>query len=54
MVSCAVCSHRNATEARMKPLTTHEEFCLKNASHFVVARGRIPTTRTRDQFATLP
>ena len=30
----------------MKPLTTHEEFCLKNAAHFVVARGRTPSTRT--------
>jgi hypothetical protein len=29
----------------MKPLTTHEEFCLKNAAHFVAAR---------EQFATLP
>ena len=38
----------------MKPLTTHEEFCLKNAVHFVAARGRTPATRTREQFATLP
>ncbi len=38
----------------MKPLTTHEEFCLKNAAHFVAARGRTPATRTREQFATLP
>ena len=37
----------------MKPLTTHEEFCLKNAAHFVAARGRTPSTRTRQQFATL-
>ena len=37
-----------------KPLTNHEEFCLKNAAHFVAARGRTPTTRTREQFATLP
>jgi len=37
----------------MKPLTTHEEFCLKNAAHFVAARGRTPSTRTRHQFATL-
>lgn len=37
-----------------KPLTTHEEFCLKNAAHFVAARGRTPATRTREQFATLP
>jgi hypothetical protein len=29
----------------MKPLTTHEEFCLKNAAHFVAARGRTPATR---------
>jgi hypothetical protein len=36
----------------MKPLTTHEEFCLKNAAHFVAARGRTPATRTREQFAT--
>ncbi len=36
----------------MKPLTTHEEFCLQNAAHFVVARGRTPATRTRAQFAT--
>ena len=40
----------------MKPLTTHEEFCLKNAvhfvaAHFVAARGRTPATRTRQQFA---
>ena len=54
MVSAAVCTHRNATEARMKPQTTHEEFCLKYAAHFVAARGRTPTTRTREQFATLP
>ena len=33
----------------MKPLTSHEEFCLKNAAHFVAARGR-----TRAQFVTLP
>ena len=38
----------------MKPLTTHEEFCLKNAAHFVAARGRTPATRTLQQFATLP
>ena len=38
----------------MKPLTTHEEFCLKNAAHFVADRGRTPATRTRQQFATLP
>ena len=38
----------------MKPLTTHEEFCLKNAAHFVAARGRTPRDRTRQQFATLP
>ena len=38
----------------MKPLTTHEEFCLKNAARFVAARGRTPATRTREQFATLP
>jgi len=37
-----------------KPLTNHEEFCLKNAAHFVAARGRTPATRTREQFATLP
>ncbi|MDT8854950.1 hypothetical protein RNZ50_07945 [Paracoccaceae bacterium Fryx2] len=37
-----------------KPLTNHEEFCLKNAAHFVAARGRTPATRTRAQFATLP
>ena len=54
MVSAAVCTHRNALETRMKPLTTHEEFCRKNAAHFVVARGRTPATRTREQFATLP
>jgi hypothetical protein len=50
----ADCSHRNATEIAMKPLTNHEEFCLKNAAHFVAARGRTPATRTREQFATLP
>ena len=38
----------------MKPLTTHEEFCLKNAAHFVAARGRTPATRTREQFAMVP
>ena len=38
----------------MKTLTTYEEFCLKNAAHFVAARGRTPSTRTRAQFATLP
>ena len=54
MVSAAVCTHRNALEAPMKPLTTHEEFCLKNAAHFVAARCRTPSTRTRQQFATLP
>ncbi len=58
MVSAAVCTHCNAPEIAMKtatkPLTTHEEFCLKNAAHFVAARGRTPTTRTREQFATLP
>ena len=54
MVSAAVCSHRNATETAMKPLTTHEEFCLKYATHFVAARGRTPVIRTREQFATLP
>jgi hypothetical protein len=54
LVSTAVCSHRNATETAMKPLTTHEEFCLKYAAHFVAARGRTPATRTREQFATLP
>ena len=34
-------------ETAMKPLTTHEEFCLKHAAHFVA-------TRTRERFATLP
>ena len=48
MTSRAVCSHCNATETAMKPLTTHEEFCLKNAAHFVAARGRTPATRTRE------
>ena len=38
----------------MKPLTTHEEFCLKNAAHFVAARGRPPVCPNRRQFATLP
>jgi hypothetical protein len=38
----------------MKPLKNYEEFCLKNAAHFVAARGRTPTTRTHEQFATLP
>ena len=38
----------------MKPLTTHEEFCLKIAAHFVAARGRTPATRTRQQFTALP
>ena len=38
----------------MKPLRTLEEFCLKNAAHFVAARGRTPPIRIRQQFATLP
>ena len=38
----------------MKPLKTYEEFCLKNAVHFIATRGRTPATRTREQFATLP
>ncbi len=38
----------------MKPPTTHEEFCLKNAAHFVAVRGRTPRDRTRQQFATSP
>ena len=58
MVSAAVCTHCNALEIAMrtatKRLTTHEEFCLKNAAHFVAARRRRPATRTRQQFATLP
>ena len=54
MVSTAVSSHRNATETAMKPLTIHEEFCLRNAAHFVAARGRTPRDRTRQQFETLP
>ena len=54
MTSCAVCSHCNATESATKPLKNHEEFCLKNAAHFVAARGRTPVSRTREQFATLP
>ncbi len=54
MVSTAVCSHRNAPEAPMKPLTTYEAFCLQNAAHFVAARGRTPATLTRQKFATLP
>jgi hypothetical protein len=52
LVSAAVCSHRNALEiamkTAMKPLTTHEEFCLTHAAHFVAARGRTPATRTRE------
>jgi len=31
----------------MKPRTTHEEFCLKNAAHFVAARGRTLTQRLK-------
>jgi len=58
LVPAAVCTHCNALEiamkTAMKPLTTHEEFCLKNAAHFVAARGRTPRDRTRQQFATLP
>ena len=38
----------------MKPQTTFETFCLKNAAHFVAARGRTPRDRTRQKFATLP
>ena len=38
----------------MKPLTSYEAFCLKNAAHFVAARGRTPRDRTRQQFRTLP
>ena len=52
MTPCAVYTHRNATETAMKSLTTHEEFCLKNAAHFIAARGRTPRDRTRQQFAT--
>ena len=37
----------------MKPLTTHEEFCLNNAAHFVAARGRTPCDRTREEFTSL-
>lgn len=54
MVSAAVCTHCNALEAAVKPLTTYETFCFENAAHFVAARGRAPATRTRQQFATLP
>lgn len=54
MTPCAVCSHRNATETALKPLTTHEELCLKNAARFVAAWGWTPATRTREQFTTLP
>ncbi len=58
MVPAAVCTHCNASEIAMKtatkPLTTHEKFCLKNAAHFFAARGRTPSSRTREQFATLP
>ena len=58
MVLAAFCTHCNALEIAMKtatkPLTTHEEFCLKNAAHFVAARGRTPASRTREQFVTLP
>ena len=38
----------------MQPLTIYEAFCLRNAAHFVAARGRTPSDRTRQQFATLP
>lgn len=34
-------------------MTAHEEFCLAAAAHFVAARGRTPTQRTRETFATL-
>ena len=34
-------------------MNTHETFCLENAAHFVAARGRTPTQRTRETFATL-
>lgn len=34
-------------------MNTHEAFCLAAATHFVAARGRTPTTRTREIFATL-
>ena len=37
----------------MTPSTAHESFCLENASHFVAVRGRIPATRTREEFSTL-
>jgi|GEM_PF-827844 len=33
-------------------LTTHEDFCPKNAARFVATRGRIPRSRTRQQFVT--
>ena len=38
----------------MKPLATHDEFCLANAARFVATRGRTPLDRTRQQFPTLP
>jgi hypothetical protein len=41
-------------EAATKALTTHEEFCPKNAARFVATRGRTPRSRTRQQFVTRP
>jgi hypothetical protein len=37
---------QRSPEAPVKPLTTYEELCLKNAAQFVAARGRTPATRT--------
>ena len=49
---CLQPSQRSPKTA-MKLLTTFEAFCLKNAAHFVAARGRTPRDRTQQQFATL-
>ena len=38
----------------MKNLTAHEELCLRTADHFVAVRGRTPSDRTREDFASLP
>lgn len=38
----------------MKPLTTFEALCLKNAAHFVAARDRTLRDRKRQHFPTLP
>ena len=37
----------------MAALTSHEAFCLANATRFVAVRGRTPRDRTRAEFDCL-